>query len=155
MHEWTVIFALIFCAGSTFAQGTIDVSQSNISGSAFSSQLGNPFGQTFRPTIAGQLGGVVVGIVNVNTPAPLSLSLFLTDASGALIGNPLASGSLSAQEVLAFATTPAATPVFVYIPFDTPYSQLPGQSLAFTIDQNPLSFYYSKRQLLSRGPNVG
>ena len=95
---WALVFALIFCAGSTFAQGTIDVSQSNISGSEFSSQLGNPFGQTFRPTIAGQLGGVVVGIVNVNTPAPLSLSLFLTDASGALIGNPLASGSLSAQE---------------------------------------------------------
>jgi hypothetical protein len=52
-HEWALVFALIFCAGSTFAQGTIDVSPSNISGSGFSSQLGNPFGQTFRPTVAG------------------------------------------------------------------------------------------------------
>src|SRR5262245_47881241 len=118
-----LIFAFIFCPTAIVAQGVIDVSQSNIIGNGNSDQLGDPFGQTFRPTVSGQLAGIVLGIVNVNTPAPLSISLYLSDSSGTLIGSPLALGSLSAQEVNAFATQPATTPVLVYCPFNSPYSQ--------------------------------
>jgi hypothetical protein len=131
-----------FYTANLSAQGIIEVSQGNISGNALGFLLGDPLGQSFHPKTTGQLGGIVLGLVNVNTPAPLSVLLFRTDASGVIIGSPLASGSLNAQEVNAFATDLPATPIYVAVMFDSPYSQLAGESLAFSVGYNPLPFYY-------------
>jgi hypothetical protein len=154
--EWLLVAALFFCR-SNLAQG-FDVAQGSISGNGTPADLGVPFGQTFRPTISADLFGIGLGLVNVGQPSALTIELFHTDGQGGLIGSPLRSGSLSAEEVAAFGPqsgSPIFTPVYVSVWFESSYAQSPGEQLAFTINGNPMSFYYGPGNSYPEGQMLG
>jgi hypothetical protein len=154
--KWLLLAALFFC-GSTLAQG-FDVVQGSISGNGTPADLGTPFGQTFRPTVSADLFGIGLGLVNVAQPSALTIDLFHTDGQGGLIGSPLRSGSLSAEEVAAFGPqsgSPIFTPVYVRVWFESAYAQSPGEQLAFTINGNPMSFYYGPGNSYAEGQMLG
>src|SRR6266496_1958375 len=86
---------------SSNAQGTIDVSQHDISGSGLASALGSPFGQSFVPTSLAALLGVDLAVVDTNGVADVQVSLYHADASGSsLLGSPIATGTISAAQII-------------------------------------------------------
>src|SRR5215475_4116494 len=79
------------------AQGTLDVIQHNISGSAPASALGVPFGQPFIPGSALPLGRIDLAVAGTNGVGDVQVSLYHTDTTGSLLlGNPITSGTISA-----------------------------------------------------------
>src|SRR5262245_12147654 len=142
MRTQSVLFFAVFSVSVSLGQESIEISQPNISGSGPASILGSPFGQSFAPTSLFSLIGVDLAVVDTNGLGDIQVSLYHSDASGAtLLGSPITSGTITATQILSYYTG-VATPLWFPVNFDQPYSQTPGEHLAFTLTGSSLDFYY-------------
>jgi hypothetical protein len=156
MKHLFILFVLLWSVLAGRSQGTSDVIQSNISGNSLASSLGNPFGQSFTAATLQLLYGVGLAVVDNSGAGDIRIFLYHTDSSGsALLGSPLASGTVTAAQINAF-YTPGATPLWFPVYFSQPYAQTPGENLAFTVTGGgSLHFYYAAGSSYSGGQLLG
>lgn len=147
--KWLIALQLFLLAGSVSFAETLpvdaDVQQPDINGSSTGAQLGSPFGQSFVASSTAPLYGIGLAAVGISSLRDLHFQLWRTDATGAaLVGDPLASGNITAAEIASFAPGDVvATPIWFPVYFAQAYVQTPGERLAFTIEGgNEMEFYF-------------
>jgi hypothetical protein len=156
MKPMLILVGLLISLSTGYSQGTSDVIQSNISGNNLASSLGNPFGQSFVPSSLQLLYGIGLAVVDNSGADDIQVFLYHTDSTGAtLVGNFLASGKITAAQINAF-YTPGATPLWFPVYFNQPYTQTPGEKLAFTATGGgSLLFYYAAGSSYADGRMLG
>lgn len=152
MKAWITFLSLVLTILTSHAQGTVDVSQSNVNGNAPASAFGLPFGQSFVPNSLQPIIGVALGVVDNVGVGDVQIALYHADASGSsVVGSPIANGVITAAQISSY-YTPAATPLWFPVYFDQAYAQSPGEHLAFTVTGGgTLNFYYANGNSYSGG----
>lgn len=126
MKRNKLIFSVVSVAMLLATTAVLGADQTQEDHSLFA-DWGSGHGQSFMPATTGVLYGLEIAIETNDNPGSIEVFLWKTDSSGRPFDPPLTSGYFDKTNVVH--PHPSWYPVF----FDPPYTQTPGEKLAFTI----------------------